>query len=126
MIKEPKNGFENVYRLSPTPSTDGPPEVVARRLKRYDEESSRVKRLRSAAFALFNGAGTGMIHPATDHTVWGFVQAVTEMEDCRRGSPIGGETFGRTRDSESTLFGSRARAKERAMAEALTMAGIVM
>ena len=62
--------------------------------------------------------------PAANHTAWGFVQAVTEMEDYRRGSPIGGQTFGISRDSESALFGSRAHAKDRAMAEALTMAGI--
>jgi hypothetical protein len=83
-----------------------------------------VKRLRSAGFDLFNGAGTGMSLPAANHTAWGFLQAVTEMEDYRRGSPIGGLAFGRTRDSESALFGGRARAKDRAMVEALSMAAV--
>ena len=83
-----------------------------------------MKRLRRAAFDLFDGAGRGMDVPAANHTGWGFVQAVTEVEDYRRGSPIGGETFGIGRDSESALFGARARAKERAMSVALTMAGV--
>ena len=119
-----KMGFDWVYPLPPAPITDGPREVIARRLKRYDELSSRITRFRLAAFDLFNGAGTGMNHPSADHTAWGFVQTVTELEDYRRGSPIGGERFGNARDSESAMFGSRARVKERAMTEALTMSGV--
>lgn len=125
-VDDPKarKGFERVYPSLPAPITDGPPEVIARRTQRYEQDTARVKRFRDAAFDLFNGAGRGMSHPAANHTAWGFLQAVTEMEDYRRGAPIGGETFGITRDSESALFGSRARAKECAMAEALVMAGI--
>lgn len=119
-----KSGFKMVYPLSPAPSTDGPPDVIARRKQRYEEASARVNRLRAAAFDLFDGAGTGMNHSAANHTAWGFVQTVAEMEDYRRGSPIGGEAFRTTRDSESAVFGSRAQAKERGMAEALKMAGI--
>ena len=122
--KRAKTGFDWVYPTPPKPITDGPMEVIVRRMKRYEETTARVKRLRLAAFDLFNGAGAGMDRPAADHTAWGFVQAVTEMEDYRRGSPVGGETFGIARDSESALFGSRARAKERGMAEALVMAGM--
>ena len=84
---------------------------------------ARVTRLRQAASDLFEGAGTGMNHRAADHTAWGFLQAVTELEDHRQGSPVGGEAFRTKRDSESTMFGSRAHAKELAMIEALVMAG---
>ena len=118
-----KTGFEHVYPLPPAPGKEVPAEVIAKRAKRYDEDAARIHRLRRAALELFDGAGTGMRLPAADHTAWGFLHAVTEIEDYRRGSPVGGERFGRTRDSESSLFGSRARTKERAMAEALTMVG---
>ena len=117
-----KTGFDRVYPSLTPPAKDGPPEGIARRSKRYEDDTARVTRLRNAAFDLFDGAGRGMNLPAANHTAWGFVQAVTEMEDYRRGSPIGGEKFGITRDSESALFGSRAHAKDRAMVEALTMA----
>jgi len=119
-----KTGFEHVYPLPPAPGKEGLAEVIAKRAKRYEEDAARVHRLRRASLELFEGAGTGMRVPAADHTAWGFVHAVAEIEDYRRGSPVGGETFGRTRDSESALFGSRARTKERAMAEALTMVGV--
>jgi len=119
-----KMGIERVYHLMPSRQNEGPAEIIAQRTKRYEENRARVMRLRSAAFDLFDGAGTGMAHPAANHTAWGFLQAITEMEDYRRGSPVGGKAFRAARDGESNLFGSRASAKERAMGEALAMAGI--
>lgn len=119
-----KLGFERVYAVPVAPMKDAPAEVMARRSKRFEIEAARIKRLRGAAFDLFDGAGAGINVRAADHTAWGFVQAITEMEDYRRGSPVGGETFGRTRNSEAALFGSRARAKERGMVEALAMAAL--
>ncbi len=119
-----QKGFERVYPLPPPLNRDAPPEVTARRAKRYEQDEARVKRLRNAAFDFFDGAGMGMSTRAADHTAWGFVQAVTEIEDYRRGSPIGGTLFAIQRDSEAALFGLRARAKESAMDVALAMAGI--
>ncbi|MBM3855576.1 MAG: DUF932 domain-containing protein, partial [Verrucomicrobia bacterium] len=119
-----KSGFGIVYPLPPAPKKEGPAEIVALRVKKYEEIAARTTRLRCAAFDLFNGAGTGMAHRAANHTAWGFVQAVTELEDYRRGSPIGSKAFRVARECESALFGSRAQAKERAIAEALAMAGL--
>lgn len=77
--------------------------------------------MRSAVISLFEGEGRGMRSRAANHTAWGFVNAVVELEDHRRGSPVGSMQFRRRRDAESALFGSRAAAKERAMTEALRM-----
>ena len=117
-------GFKRVYPLPQSPEGTGPAEVIAKRTERFEKAVVRVKRFRKTASDLFEGAGTGMNLPAANHTAWGFLQAVTELEDYRKGSPVGGAEYGKQRESESAMFGSRARAKEIAMIEALLMAGI--
>jgi hypothetical protein len=121
-----KAGIERVYPLPVPKKFDGPKAALEAQAKRYDENKVRVSRFRVAAFDLFAGEGTGMNSRAADHTAWGFLQAITELEDYRRGSPIGGTAYRAARDSESALFGARAQAKERAMTEALAMAGIAV
>jgi hypothetical protein len=119
-----KIGIERIYPLTPPSRADVPKEIREAQAKRYEVSKVRVFRLRSAAFELFAGAGTGLDHPAAKNTAWGFLQAVTELEDYRRGSPVGSARYRRARESESALYGTRAQAKERAMIEALAMAGI--
>jgi hypothetical protein len=96
---------------------------MAQRAERHDAERRCIERFRAAAFDLFNGKGNGMSSSAADHTAWGWVNAVTELEDFRKSTFIGGAIGEASRAAESSLFGQRAAVKQHAFEVALEMAG---
>ena len=118
-----KKNFVRVYPIPEHPTKTAPDAVMAKRNERYEAERRCVERFRGEAFALFDGKGKGMTSPAANHTAWGWVNAVTELEDFRKSSFIGGEAGEAARAAESTLFGSRAAVKQQAFEIAMEIAG---
>jgi phage/plasmid-like protein (TIGR03299 family) len=114
--------FKTVYPDPAPPSQTAPSEVMIKREANHTAECRRISRFRDEAFALFDGKGRGMTSRAANHTAWGWVNAVTELEDFRKSNFIGGKKGEAERAGESALFGARAAVKERAFAIALDMA----
>lgn len=117
-----KKSFETVYPLLPPPRRNAPDEVMKQREKNHAAKNQRIQRFRSEAFALFDGKGRGMRSRAADHTAWGWVNAVTELEDFRKSNFLGGKKGEAQRAGESALFGARAAVKERAFQIAVNLA----
>ncbi len=118
-----KQNFERVYPLPPVPEKNAPAYAMVKRLERHEAEHRCIERFRTEAFLLFNGKGKGMTTRAADHTAWGWVNAVTELEDFRKSTFVGGEKGEASRAAESSLFGHRAMVKQHAFDVALEMAG---
>jgi phage/plasmid-like protein (TIGR03299 family) len=117
-----KKSFETVYPLPPPPRRNAPDVVMRQRERNHTAENQRIHRFRSEAFALFDGKGRGMTSRAADHTAWGWINAVTELEDFRKSNFVGGKKGEAQRAGESALFGARAAVKERAFQIAVNFA----
>ena len=115
-----KKSFETVYPLLPPPRRNAPDEVMKQREKNHAAKNQQIQRFRSEAFALFDGKGRGMRSRAADHTAWGWVNAVTELEDFRKSNFLGGKkgeaqrargvrTFWRSRSRERTRVPDRSQ-----------------
>lgn len=117
-----KKNFARVYPMPPEPVRNAPADVIAKRIERHEAERRCIERFQATAFALFNGQGKGMTSRAADHTAWGWVNAVTELEDFRKSTFVGGKEAEATRAAESALFGDRAAVKQQAFDLALEMA----
>jgi hypothetical protein len=118
-----KKSFETVYPDPSPPRQTAPGDAMRKREANHAAECRRISRFRDEAFALFDGKGRGMTSRAANHTAWGWVNAVTELEDFRKSNFIGGKKGEAERAGESALFGARAAVKERAFAIALDMVG---
>ncbi len=118
-----KKSFERVYPLPERPTKTAPDAVMAKRMERYEAERRCIQRFRGEAFALFDGKGKGMSVLATNHTAWGWVNAVTELEDFRKSTFAGGKEAEASRAAESALFGQRAAVKQGAFEIAMEIAG---
>lgn len=118
-----KKNFARVYPSPEPPTKTAPDAVMANRIARYEAERQRIDRFRGEAFALFDGKGKGMTSLAANHTAWGWVNAVTELEDFRKSNFVGGKAGEAARAAESALFGSRAAVKQQAFEVAMEIAG---
>lgn len=95
--------------------------VMTRRYELAEAHNKRMQKYREAALDLFEGDGTGMDTPAARGTAWGCVQAVTELEDYRRGTNRGGRSEA-AQVAEATMWGNRAAAKQRCFEVCLAIA----
>lgn len=105
---------DQVYALPSAPSSFGPWAEVEQREQRYETERARIITIRGEALALYEGAGTGMSHPACAGTAWGLLQAFTELEEYRPGRLV----------AESNLSGERQRTKQRAFTAIADLVGL--
>ena len=96
--------INRVYREPEPVNTFGPADVVAERERKYEQELAKILTIRGEALALYQGAGTGMDHPACQGTAWGLFQAFTELEEYRPGRNV----------AESNIAGQRQENKLRA------------
>lgn len=97
------------------PDTLASDEVNEHRTKQRELAVKATDARRLGALDLFKGEGRGMRNTATWGTAWGLVQAVTELEDWKKGAANSGL-------AHSVLFGDRAATKARAMTRALEIA----
>lgn len=107
-VQPAKLSIERVYPYVPPPKEDAPEDVMLRRYRYAEENNASIDRYREAVFDLWDGSGTGMDSPATDHTAWGLYNAVCEWEDYHGLRDAHLES-----QSAAALFGNRAQAKER-------------
>jgi len=106
--------FARCYPIKGRPSTDGPRELVQRRLAEYESKIEAMTRRREGVACLWNGMATG--YENLKGNVWGALQVVVEYEDHR---PEGAWGLGKAQ--ESALLGDRAATKEIAFAEAVKL-----
>lgn len=118
-----KESFARVYPFPEAPLKNAPDNVMVNRKERHEAERRSIERFRNAAFELFDGKGRGMGSRAAEHTAWGWVNAVTELEDFRKSNFIGGKKAEASRAAESSLFGQRASVKQHAFEIAMEIAG---
>lgn len=114
---------DKVFRVAwpdPTPPTpNAPADVMRARMERYENRILRRQRFRNEAVRLFEGEGTGATSRAAKGTMWGVVNAVTEVENYRKGSFRGDEAVNVGKD---VMFGARRENMVRATAYAVDLA----
>lgn len=124
-----KDVISAAYPLPPEPLPNAPRDVIERRRERFEKRKVRVERLRTEAFRLYDGDGTGADSRAFKGTYWGVYNSVVETENYRRGSfrgrngEDGGEAAEAVNSAENVMFGKRANAMERAAERALELVG---
>lgn len=101
--------LQKVYPDPKPVRQNAPQEVLDVRMKDYEYYKKSAERSRQAVQELFNGAGTGMDHPAAKGTGWGLYNSVVEWEDYRPTSKKD-----ETARLVNSLFGNRASSKENA------------
>lgn len=107
--------LSTIYPLPAEPSRFGPQAEVEQREIKYERERKQIMTIRGETLALYEGAGTGMDHPACRGTAWGLLQAVMEQEEYRGGRLV----------AESNMVGGRQLMKTRAYSIICDAVGIV-
>jgi len=111
------DGTVNTLLLATYPDPDRPTVVgipkhlAEKRFDKWEQLLRSVQLDRTRVQSLYEGGGTGSTTKAANGTAWGFYNAVVEYED-----------YGRKASTPAnSLFGSGAKAKERAFQEALAI-----